>query len=213
MPRIKRWFPVNHDINGDPEVWELTDRHGDRALRVWLEILSVTDRNEGEFKGEQEYIVRALSSKCRTNSAKVLSVLEYAKSKEWLLPDWPLRTRNHAKYHRTEEHNKFPQGNVSGSPPSKTSKTSETNSPKPPETGGEDGASRFPKNRREFGTNPRAIGSSPRQLGENPRAVNARFKSRGTSLIICEECGRECYGEQEYEDHFHEQHVLKRGQP
>lgn len=51
MPRIKRWFPVSHDINGDPEVWELTTTFGDWLLPVWLEILSITDRAEGELIG------------------------------------------------------------------------------------------------------------------------------------------------------------------
>ena len=51
MPRVKHWFPVNHDINGDPEVWELTNTFGDWFLSVWLEILSITDRSEGELIG------------------------------------------------------------------------------------------------------------------------------------------------------------------
>lgn len=54
MPKIKRWFPVNQSINHDPEIWELTHKFGDRALRVWLELLSVGDRNEGVLKGSIE---------------------------------------------------------------------------------------------------------------------------------------------------------------
>ena len=52
MPRNIRYFPVTHDINTDPELWELTDRFGDRALRVWLEILSIADRNYGKLDGD-----------------------------------------------------------------------------------------------------------------------------------------------------------------
>ena len=51
MPRIRRWFHVSHDINSDPEVWELTDRFGDRALRVWMQMLSIADTNNGRLKG------------------------------------------------------------------------------------------------------------------------------------------------------------------
>jgi len=54
MPRIKRWFPVSQSINQDPEIWEMTEAFGERALRVWLEILSIGDRNEGVLKGTIE---------------------------------------------------------------------------------------------------------------------------------------------------------------
>jgi len=54
MPRIKRWFPVSQSINQDPEIWEMTRTFGERALRVWLEILSIGDRNEGVLKGSIE---------------------------------------------------------------------------------------------------------------------------------------------------------------
>src|SRR5258708_34616907 len=75
MPKIKRWFHVSHDINADPEVWEMTDRLGDRTFRVWMELLSIADRNAGEIKGERRYLQVALSSKLRTNFVKVSSVI------------------------------------------------------------------------------------------------------------------------------------------
>jgi len=61
MPRIKRWFPVSHDINSDPEVWELTNTFGEWLLPVWLEILSVTDRADGEYNGTPTAIANNLA--------------------------------------------------------------------------------------------------------------------------------------------------------
>src|SRR4051794_5006102 len=51
MPRIKRWFPVSHDINRDPEFCELSRRFGATGIRVWLELLSIADRNDGDVPG------------------------------------------------------------------------------------------------------------------------------------------------------------------
>lgn len=45
MPTPKRWFPVSREINDDHELWEFTDLFGEHALRFWLEILSILDRN------------------------------------------------------------------------------------------------------------------------------------------------------------------------
>jgi len=47
MPRIRRWFPVSQDINSDPEVWIMRESIGEKALSIWLEFLSIADRNEG----------------------------------------------------------------------------------------------------------------------------------------------------------------------
>lgn len=115
MPRIKRWFPVSHDINGDPEVWELTDRFGERALRVWLEILSVSDRNEGEVKGQRESILTTLSSKLRTTRTKVSQILEYAESKGWLVSNPTLRVCNYEKYKPRRVQKEHPQGSITSS--------------------------------------------------------------------------------------------------
>ncbi len=32
MPRIKRWFPVSHDINADAEVWAMRKQIGEKKL-------------------------------------------------------------------------------------------------------------------------------------------------------------------------------------
>lgn len=118
MPRIRRWHPVSHDLNGDAEVWELTERFGDRALRVWLEILSITDRTQGLLKGERKYIESTLAAKCRMAAKTIKGILDYALEKSWMLSDGVLRTRNYGEFHKVREPNKSPQRKPRGSPPS-----------------------------------------------------------------------------------------------
>jgi hypothetical protein len=133
MPRITRWFPVSHDINSDPEVWELTDKFGDRALRVWLQILSIADRNDGLIKGSLKEVAQSLMrvySKgnqrwIRDESEKLQRALRWASEKGWISlrqasdsyqkpvregSEDALIVVNFAKYHRTREPNKFPRG-------------------------------------------------------------------------------------------------------
>src|SRR5688572_26945647 len=108
MPKIKRWFPVTHDINSDPEVWELRDRFGDRTGFVWLEMLSIADRNEGIVGPNSGSTRAALASKCRTSRAKVESVFGFARDKGWIELNPNVRVLKYAEYHRTREPNKNP---------------------------------------------------------------------------------------------------------
>lgn len=93
MPRIKRWFHVSHEINSDEEVWELTDRWKAWGLRVWLQLLSIADRNEGRIKGDLALISRSMSrlwdsnsrrynSEWRANEARIM--LEWMQNKGWI---------------------------------------------------------------------------------------------------------------------------------
>lgn len=106
MPRIKRWFPVSHDINSDPEVIQLTDRFGLTGLKVWLEILSIADRNEGVVPGDEETTLRALSIKCNSTLRQLRGIYELIQSLSWINSEFPIRVLNYAKYHRTEERKK-----------------------------------------------------------------------------------------------------------
>jgi hypothetical protein len=114
MPRIRRWFHVSHDLNFDPEVWELTNRLGDRALRVWLEILSIADRNNGMVPGWLENcspeLGRALANRCRVTGQTVASCLRLFDEKLWTEPGTPHRVRNYAKYNVSREANQIPSG-------------------------------------------------------------------------------------------------------
>lgn len=120
MPRIKRWFPVSHDINSDPEIWEMRRSIGEKSLSIWLEILSIGDRNGGELSGRYEELTRSIAGKCQATTRTVTAVFDFAKSKLWVESQPTLRVSNFLKYHRTEERKETPQGIKNCSPPNQT---------------------------------------------------------------------------------------------
>lgn len=126
MSKIKRWFPVSQDINRDPQLWELCRLHGDRALRVWLEILSIADRNEGIIPGASggasadlpPDLRRALADASRTSGQTVANVWRTIGEWSWTVPSSPVRVAKYTEYHKTRETKKILQGKQLGSPPS-----------------------------------------------------------------------------------------------
>ena len=93
MPRIKRWFHVSHEINSDEEVWELTDLYGVWGLRVWLQFLSIADRNDGVVKGDLELLSKSMSRLWGSNSRrystgwranKARMMIEWMSNKGWI---------------------------------------------------------------------------------------------------------------------------------
>jgi len=84
VPTITRWFRVTHDINSHPEIWELRELHGDRAALIWLECLSIADRNQGLVGPDSPHLHAVLASKCRVYSPKVRSILTWCLGKGWL---------------------------------------------------------------------------------------------------------------------------------
>jgi hypothetical protein len=146
MPRIRRWFPVTHDINADLEMWELRETFGDRAGFVWLEILSIADRNEGLVGLDSDQLRKQLASKCRSSRTRVGFILDWCLTKAWLVLDSSrtqgrtpvglqsdpgsdssrtrvgpmsakgLWVRNFAEYHRTRETNKLPKISLPSEP-------------------------------------------------------------------------------------------------
>lgn len=103
MPRIRRWFHVSHDINSDPEVWELTEKFGDRGLRAWLEILSIADRNEGLIPSQDGLLVKAFSIKLNTVQTKTKNILRWFEDRTWLVRDPVLRVRNYAVFNPSRD--------------------------------------------------------------------------------------------------------------
>jgi hypothetical protein len=126
MPRIRRWFHVSHDINSDGEVWELTDRFGATGLRLWLEFLSIGDRNEGRLPELSEATVRQLSIKCNTTQIRVRQVCDWIVTKTWIVCDPSPRLRNWAIYNPLREDKK----SHTPSPPTFPPIPSEPSSPK-----------------------------------------------------------------------------------
>lgn len=145
MPPIKRWFPVSQNINSDPEVWELTDKFGDRALRVWLEMLSWSDRNEGLLKGKIEWWTQSLMSvyHChnprwyRRDLERLQKAIRWMSERGWIAlrsasdgyqsdvregSETALVVLNYAKYHKQRVTNKLPSEPSEPSEPSKNHK-------------------------------------------------------------------------------------------
>jgi len=56
MAKYKRWFPVSHEINHDPDVLEFKAKFGLAGFSLWLEILSQLDKNDNEFLLTQKWL-------------------------------------------------------------------------------------------------------------------------------------------------------------
>lgn len=108
MPRIKRWFPVSHDINSDPEVWTMRREIGEKSLSVWLEFLSIGDRNDGEIPGDLQELIRSIAGKCQATVRTVTLTYQFAISRLWLDCQATLRLSNYSKYHRSSEPKPLP---------------------------------------------------------------------------------------------------------
>ena len=108
MPVPKRWFPCSRDINDDAEGWELTDTFGDRALRLWLEILAILDKSENCWKLSGHWLA-TLHRKTGLRVSTIRKVLDWMVAKGWLeviqtLPNQSpggYSAPNYWKYHRS----------------------------------------------------------------------------------------------------------------
>lgn len=83
MPVAKRWHPVSRDLNSDPEVWQLTSLYGDRALRVWLEILSGADKTTNQIPLSGLWL-SSLAHLTRTNLEKVVRIIVWMLDQGWI---------------------------------------------------------------------------------------------------------------------------------
>src|SRR5262245_57854326 len=111
MPRIRRWFPVSHDINNDPEVWIMRERIGEKALSIWLELLSIADRNEGfllspntrpEALEEAVFALqKSVAVRCRVTRGTMAAVWRFIHQSLWVVSSPIPRVVKYAEYHRT----------------------------------------------------------------------------------------------------------------
>lgn len=130
MPRIKRWHPVSHDFNRDPQLRELREKFGDWMGYGWLELLSVADRNDGFVKGDLDRIAvivggTSLSRRLDIAAKQAKSALEAMLKFGWIEiccngESAAIKVVNVAKYHRTQGPNEISEGNKQGSPPNRT---------------------------------------------------------------------------------------------
>lgn len=110
MPSPKRWHPVSRDLNDDAQLWELTDKFGDRAIRVWLEILAILDRVDNCWRMEGSW-ESGLVRKCRLKRKTIRQVIQYLVVTHWvLITEDPhdgytsiMSARNYWKFHKMRE--------------------------------------------------------------------------------------------------------------
>lgn len=141
MPRYKRWSPISHEFNRDPEIIELRRRFGDWTALAWQEVLHEADRNDGIVMGTLDQIAFRLGSislkQYQGRAAKTARlVLDYALNCGWIALETSqkrgrnesetikkregnesetdcIRVSNHWKYHRMRD----PKTDGIGAPP------------------------------------------------------------------------------------------------
>ena len=140
MAKYRRYFPVSHDINHDPEILELKDQFGLGGFSLWLEILAITDRTEGRLL-VTSYWLRNVCKLVGQRFATGLVTLNHIIKKGWLEPNEPFvdgletvyMVSNFAEYHRKHVPNKLELGyeneNI-GVPPNHPTNPNHPNHPK-----------------------------------------------------------------------------------
>jgi len=106
MARYKTYSPLSHGINDDPEMWEFTEKFGDRSLRFVLEIFILLDKKENDLLVTDE-LIKTISRRVRQTVAKCWRQLRHMLTAGWLqcgdgvVTNSPMRVsaRNYAEYH------------------------------------------------------------------------------------------------------------------
>lgn len=110
MPVPKRYFKVSQEINHDPEMWTLTEKYGERALRTWLEILVYLDKTQNRWRMVDGWLGN-LSRAVRQTPASVSRTVGQLLANGWLevleatADGSPsvVGASNWTKYNRTQE--------------------------------------------------------------------------------------------------------------
>jgi len=103
-------------------------------LRVWLQMLSVSDRNEGEIRGDRKWIERGMGSLWNTNSKRyntewksnqVRLAFDWMANKGWIrIESDRIIVCNYLKYHISRDVKQIPPGKRTVSLPSEPSEPS-----------------------------------------------------------------------------------------
>ena len=121
MPRYKRYFPVSHDINKDPEIQELKSQFGLAGLCFWLECLAILDMRENCLK-MNSYVLRNVSKTVSCHFSTGLKILNWIVLKGWIIPNKPFNndleilyeSPNYLNYHRSRAQKKQVSGTQCG---------------------------------------------------------------------------------------------------
>ena len=118
MPRKKRWSPVSHDFNRDPEIIEMRKLYGDWTALAWQEMIHEGDRNEGIVRGTVDQISLRLAPISLKNYLKpaqktVQNVLRFAEERGWIhVGLYQIQILKHWKYHTFREDRRHPNDAV-----------------------------------------------------------------------------------------------------
>src|SRR3990167_4343702 len=82
-----RYYPVAQGFLNDAETWEMRDQFGDRAVFMWMSLLSAGEMDEGNIHGSPSYIARIHGQYLdRTHPERAQNLLVYLVNKRWLTP-------------------------------------------------------------------------------------------------------------------------------
>ena len=82
-----RYYPVAQGFLNDAETWEMRDQFGDRAVFMWMSLLSAGEMDEGNIHGSPAYIARIHGQYLdRTHPERAQNLLVYLVNKRWLTP-------------------------------------------------------------------------------------------------------------------------------
>ena len=175
MPRKRHFFPVDHDINDDGKLWEMTDEFGDRSIRFWLEICSILDKTENRWEAS-DMSCKAIFRKTRIKPATGWQLIGWLLARHLLATPQAVANRqppiygspNFWKFHRSAAPETFLYGSLRPTDRPDSSHKNEKN-PVPATPGSQKEESRKPEEPPKFsasdlvqeaialgGTNPQA---------------------------------------------------------
>ncbi len=97
---------MSQDINADADLWKAREEIGEKSLSIWLEFLSIANRNKGYLPGDHDQLIKHVAYKCRSTVIKVSAVWDFGVSQVWIKCDPDARVAKWAKYNKTRVANK-----------------------------------------------------------------------------------------------------------
>lgn len=116
MSRIKWWHPISQDFNRDPQVRELRRQFGDWMALVWIEMLSISSRNDGRIPGNRSQIAECLShvsmmNRPRLAAERITNAMQFMVDCGWIEEQTDrVLVLNYAKYNNSRGKDKIPTG-------------------------------------------------------------------------------------------------------
>jgi hypothetical protein len=120
--RYKRFFPVSHDFNFDPEFNRLCRECGLPGVRFWFQLLALLDKTENQYNAGKELDVRLFSGCCGTKPKMIWTSYRLLLDMKWITSEVDtnknliISAPNYMKYHRTQ----VPKSESNGVPPNLT---------------------------------------------------------------------------------------------